>query len=79
MSKITLIPIRKTEECSICLTRLRGKKEAIETNCGHFYHTKCLMKWLKMSSSCPECRTEVLRIRDVVINNIPVSPIRRVK
>ena len=39
--------------CVICL----DNKINIRTNCGHFYHAKCLIEWLKRKNTnpCPLC------------------------
>ena len=29
-------------------------------NCNHYFHKKCIDKWLKTNSSCPICRKNFL-------------------
>jgi hypothetical protein len=32
---------------------------AVKMPCGHFFHEKCLIPWLRDHSSCPTCRLEI--------------------
>lgn len=41
-------------ECCICCET--GMLEMRCLECNHYYHTKCIQKWLKVSRSCPLCR-----------------------
>ena len=43
--------------CSICM-EVEGEK--IKLDCGHMYHKKCLLEWLKKQKSCPICRSVIL-------------------
>lgn len=43
--------------CRICLDQVVTDIEA--TRCGHIYHGECINKWLKNSSMCPACRSNV--------------------
>ncbi len=43
------------DNCSICCSK--GTKKAVITSCGHIFHRKCLMTWLKDHDDCPLCRT----------------------
>tara|TARA_Y100000022_G_C12947029_1_gene238597 strand:- start:41 stop:397 length:357 start_codon:yes stop_codon:yes gene_type:complete len=47
------------EICIICMEE--GNKKFIKLNCEHFFHKKCLKKWIINNNSCPLCRTEVLK------------------
>uniref|UniRef100_A0A7N0ZSI7 RING-type E3 ubiquitin transferase n=1 Tax=Kalanchoe fedtschenkoi TaxID=63787 RepID=A0A7N0ZSI7_KALFE len=40
--------------CAICLEE--NKERFSRTPCKHVFHTKCVEKWLRISSSCPMCR-----------------------
>ena len=52
---------KKQENCAICLEKI-DKKERTETNCGHFFHQKCINDWClqkvkeKKSCQCPICK-----------------------
>ena len=53
----------KEPQCAICL---ESSGEIVMSQCGHFSHETCLMKWFKLQSSqgtlcsCPLCRTKVI-------------------
>lgn len=48
-------------ECSICLASLIDSQLKMEriciTPCSHFFHYKCLKRWLKLRKTCPLCRS----------------------
>jgi hypothetical protein len=58
--KIKIYPILSIQEftylneCSICLETNNYK--IIKTNCNHEFHEECLIKWTKISKTCPICR-----------------------
>lgn len=44
------------EPCAVCMET--SIHEAwTQTRCKHTFHTVCLLKWLRVKSSCPLCRT----------------------
>lgn len=55
----------RKQECYICLEELDG--EISESSCGHIYHYKCIMEWIKKKGShrcCVICEqnTEIVNI-----------------
>lgn len=45
-----------TESCSICLNDMKEKCHTLE--CGHVFHTACLMHWFRSGGkACPLCRS----------------------
>ena len=44
--------------CSICYDIINTNKNITKTECGHCFHTKCLMNWIgrQKKNSCPNCR-----------------------
>lgn len=44
--------------CAICLESLSG--DGVPLNCGHMYHAKCIVPWLKRAGTCPTCRSKPL-------------------
>ena len=45
-------------ECPICMDEIEGEKNKITTNCGHCFHTSCLMTNVAHNGfNCPYCRT----------------------
>ena len=49
--------------CTICLDKFIIGKYVLQLACGHFYHRKCIMKWIKQFCSsvqkCPNCNKEI--------------------
>jgi hypothetical protein len=45
--------------CSVCISDIRKNEETILLPCGHMYHSKCIMEWLKENNTCPVCRFEL--------------------
>lgn len=47
-------------DCLVCSEMLeRGCETVALPACGHVFHAHCIMKWLKLQSWCPVCRTSV--------------------
>ena len=42
--------------CTICLEDVRS----FPLECGHVFHNKCILKWLKDNDTCPNCRMELV-------------------
>lgn len=57
----TLTGVDETEECIICLRNLYNTYCVRLTGCKHYYHIKCIKRWLKISLSCPICRLPIDR------------------
>ena len=48
------------EECPICMEVLTGTKNIVTTECGHCFHTNCLMTSVAHNGfGCPYCRTQM--------------------
>ncbi|AYV86888.1 MAG: putative E3 ubiquitin-protein ligase RNF12-B-like [Sylvanvirus sp.] len=54
--------------CSICMEDIdeisTEKHRSKKLNCGHFFHSACLIPWLQKSNSCPNCRRLIVRKRN---------------
>ena len=47
--------------CDICMEEFKLKEyKRIIPSCKHYFHKKCIDKWLKKKSTCPICRKELL-------------------
>lgn len=44
------------QTCSICQEHYEIREYKRELACKHFFHKKCIDKWLKNNLSCPFCR-----------------------
>ena len=50
----------ETHECPICMEVLTGTKNIVTTECGHCFHTNCLMTSVAHTGfGCPYCRTQM--------------------
>ena len=45
--------------CSICLEEPQAGDKLIRMNCSHIYHQYCLLPWLQMHNTCPNCRSKL--------------------
>jgi len=45
-------------DCVICMNpvKFRAVHDRMVTPCNHFFHTKCLMRWMDIKQECPTCR-----------------------
>ncbi|CAL1287671.1 unnamed protein product [Larinioides sclopetarius] len=56
-------------QCIICLeyfAKLQKNEDEVNivtTMCGHVFHNICIEKWIKQSTTCPECRNYVCKER----------------
>jgi len=51
-------------KCTICLMEISEGADTILLPCDHIFHEKCITKWLKVHSTCPLCRYELLNIKE---------------
>jgi hypothetical protein len=60
-------------DCPICLENITNSDNMI-TNCGHYFHSSCMIKYIVKSKSnnlicCPKCRTNIYSEDVTTINN----------
>ena len=53
---------KENENCSICLSPLY---DIFHLQCGHQFHSKCALNWLRYKNNCPICRQLILNDEDV--------------
>lgn len=41
--------------CLICLDSMNKDNNIIMIDCGHKYHSECLLTWFERKKICPEC------------------------
>jgi len=52
-------------ECPICLEVILANVNCVTTDCGHLFHTSCLMKNTAVNGyDCPYCRTQMAEAPD---------------
>ena len=50
------------ENCFICMDNYKCSQLKRElTYCKHYFHKKCIDKWIKKKASCPICRYELIK------------------
>ncbi|KAL1215305.1 E3 ubiquitin-protein ligase MPSR1 [Cardamine amara subsp. amara] len=59
--------------CAICLEEWSKGDLATELPCKHKYHLECIDKWLKIHSTCPQCRYVVENIESSVDVDVDVG------
>ncbi|XP_020221452.1 probable E3 ubiquitin-protein ligase RHC1A isoform X2 [Cajanus cajan] len=59
MVKLTQAHLASDSNCSICKDEFELDMEARELPCKHFYHSECIVPWLRMHNTCPVCRYEL--------------------
>lgn len=53
--------ITNEEECYICFEKYKERELKRKLpKCGHYFHKKCIDKWLKSKSTCPHCRCDLM-------------------
>ncbi|CAH0480711.1 unnamed protein product [Peronospora belbahrii] len=56
-STTTTTSLQSTDDCVICLSELEsGVDKYVALPCGHQFHLPCIRSWLKLRSTCPNCR-----------------------
>lgn len=53
------VRIKETLQCSVCLDDCEVGDQVKEMPCKHKFHTKCILPWLELHSSCPICRHQL--------------------
>ena len=66
------------ESCNICLEKFKWLENITELPCKHKYHSDCIYKWFKNSSTCPTCRYNIYTNKpgyniDTIIRNIRIT------
>ncbi|KAF9599344.1 hypothetical protein IFM89_036801 [Coptis chinensis] len=46
-------------ECCICLTKYVDGVKLHSLHCGHLFHCECIVKWLRISATCPLCKYNI--------------------
>ncbi|KAF6202158.1 hypothetical protein GE061_004556 [Apolygus lucorum] len=47
-------------QCSVCLEELQVNEVAKKLPCEHYYHERCIVPWLELRSTCPDCRRNLV-------------------
>jgi len=56
----TLSNVGKLTDCAVCKDELEVGAVVKKLPCEHYFHTDCILPWLKLHNNCPVCRYELL-------------------
>jgi DNA-directed RNA polymerase subunit RPC12/RpoP len=44
------------KKCAICTDEFEKDEKISSLDCKHFFHSECLIPWLEIQNTCPNCR-----------------------
>lgn len=57
--KISKEQLEKSSSCSVCWEDFTEGEEVKLLECGHCFHSQCIVPWLELHGTCPVCRKEL--------------------
>lgn len=51
-------------DCLICHDKIEFN-DSIKVKCNHIYHQRCIFKWMRVSNTCPYCKTELYKLTKI--------------
>ena len=61
LKKLESIDVNNKLECTICASELKQNQKIGKLGCNHYFHKKCIYKWLKQNPTCPICRCNCVK------------------
>lgn len=66
------LAVQDDDQCCICLERFEdGEIVKVLPPCNHFYHPRCVDKWLTAHATCPLCRASLRRFKPRSNDTLP--------
>ena len=63
--EIVIEDVNKLDEgnksCTICLEEFQQNEKVIALPCLHYFHKKCIKKWMERKKECPICKFELTK------------------
>ncbi|XP_077248981.1 E3 ubiquitin-protein ligase At4g11680-like [Tasmannia lanceolata] len=63
-NEVSLSP--EDSECCICLSQYEDGVELHSLPCNHYFHSGCIVKWLRINATCPLCKFNILKADEQV-------------
>ncbi|XP_047133102.1 uncharacterized protein LOC100214627 isoform X1 [Hydra vulgaris] len=60
--KVTIAQLASKASCCICFGEYTLNEDILQFPCNHFYHSACVLNWLKIKSTCPTCRYDLTQM-----------------
>lgn len=69
LDRVSKSAIKADDACPICATPYLDDKYplVVSLKCRHSFDLECITPWLKLHTTCPMCRAEVTKARQVVV------------
>jgi len=71
--KIKDIFLDKEVDCLICLDKLEEEEDISRIGCGHFFHPKCLIEWIKKKNVCPICNQNIREAKNLHVEYVSID------
>ena len=47
------------DPCSVCHSDFEAEGQVVQLPCEHCFHERCILPWLEMHHTCPNCRADL--------------------
>lgn len=69
LDRVSKSSIKEDDACPICATPYLDDKYplVVSLKCRHSFDLECITPWLRLHTTCPMCRAEVTKARQVIV------------